>query len=328
MWTASAYGPGKKKVQMGTLSESAYNMASWPLALLVVLLAGVGYYLVKIQLYKNLQRRNGCESARKYPAKDPIFGLDLFLEASKMFSEHTFFPELFKRYRENGSTFETKTLGTPTICSCEPENLQSVFATNARNWGVSYRLPALGQYCGKGFLTTDGAQWERSRQLFSHSFVKANITDHTDYEHYVSRMMDRVPKDGSTVDLQHLIFSLVSPVDRYETYCAIAHANVGSIWTPQRSFCLANPLNHCRGDYRMTHKALSTRLPILSVDVGSESRWVRLNFSIEMQNGTRRTAKTMHSLTSMSLGHCSRNKRASSQETILGVQCYLISWQR
>jgi cytochrome P450 len=185
-------------------------MVSWPLTLLGVLLAGIGYYFLKIQRYKSLARKNGCEPAKKYPHKDPIFGLDLFLQAGKMFSEHTFLPVTFKRYKENGSTFETKTLGTPTICSCEPDNLQSVFATNARNWGVSYRLPALDAYCGKGFLTTDGAEWERSRQLFSHSFVKANITDHTDFEHYVNLLMDRVPKDGSTVDLQHLIFSLVS----------------------------------------------------------------------------------------------------------------------
>jgi len=125
-----------------------------------------------------------------------------------MFSEHTFLPVFFQRYKENGSTFETKTLGAPTICSCEPDNIQSVFASNARNWGVSYRLSALDAYCGKGFLTTDGPEWERSRQLFSSSFSRANIKDHTTYEHYVQLMVKQIPRDRSTIDLQQLIFSL------------------------------------------------------------------------------------------------------------------------
>lgn len=50
--------------------------------------------------------------------------------------------------------------------------------------------------------------------MFSHSFVKVNIKDHTDFEQYVNLVMDRVPKDGSTVDLQPLIFSLASTVDQ------------------------------------------------------------------------------------------------------------------
>ena len=167
------------------------------------------YYFISLQRYKRLAYSNGCQPPRQYPHKEPVFGLDLFLQAGKMFEENRFLPVMFQRYKENGLTFETKTLGTPTICSCEPENLQSVFATNASNWGVSYRLPALMDYCGRGFLTTDGAEWEHSRALLNPSFAKANISDHLDFEHHLKLMINRIPRDGSMIDLQTLLFSLV-----------------------------------------------------------------------------------------------------------------------
>lgn len=125
-----------------------------------------------------------------------------------MFSEHTFLPTFFQRYAAHGPTFQTNTLGIPTICSCEPDNLRSVFSENAWNWGVSYRLPALDPYCGKGFLTTDGKEWERSRGLFSGSFAKVNVKDYQTYESYVQKMFEHIPRNGETVDLQPLIFSL------------------------------------------------------------------------------------------------------------------------
>ena len=177
----------------------------------------IATYFIYLQRYKRLIYSNGCQPPRIYPHKEPIFGLDLFFQAGKMFEENRFLPVMFQRYKENGHTFETKTLGTPTICSCEPDNLQSVFATNAANWGVSYRLPALMDYCGRGFLTTDSAEWEHSRALLNPSFTRANISDHSDFEHYLSLMINRIPQDGSTVDLQTLLFSLVGLFDIYSS---------------------------------------------------------------------------------------------------------------
>jgi hypothetical protein len=168
------------------------------------------YYFINLQRFKNLARANGCQPPRKYAHKDPVFGLDVFIQEGKMFGEHTFFPTTIQRYEQNGTTFETKSLGKQNICSCKPDNLQSVFATNAKDWGVSYRLPALKDYFGCGFLTTDGVEWEHSRALLTPSFTRANLSDPTDFDHYLELMMKQIPRDGSTIDLQELLFSLVS----------------------------------------------------------------------------------------------------------------------
>lgn len=166
------------------------------------------YAYINHQRYQAKRHANGCKPPPKYPHKEPFFGIDLFLDTGKMYEEHRFLPTWYQRYTDNGSTFEVSTLGTPTVCSCEPANLQSVFSTNAKSWGVSYRLPALGPYCGRGFLTTDGPAWEHSRALLAPSFLKANISDPTDFAHYLDLMIERIPRDGTTVDLQTLLFSL------------------------------------------------------------------------------------------------------------------------
>lgn len=125
-----------------------------------------------------------------------------------MYEEHRFLLTWYQRYQENGPTFEVSILGTSAICSCEPVNLQSVFGTNARAWGVAYRLPALAPFCGAGFLTTDGMEWEHSRALLAPSFLKSNISDSTDYARYLDLMIENIPKQGETVDLQKLLFNL------------------------------------------------------------------------------------------------------------------------
>jgi hypothetical protein len=75
-------------------------------------------------------------------------------------------------------------------------------------WAVGYRLPALGPYCGSGFLTTDGIAWEHSRALLTPSFLRSNISDHTDFARYLDMMIDKIPIDGSPVDFQTLLFGL------------------------------------------------------------------------------------------------------------------------
>ena len=55
----------------------------------------------------------------------------------------------------------------------------------------------------------DGPRWEHSRALLKPSFNKANMTDLSVFEGYVKMVVDQIPKDGSTVDLQPLFFNLV-----------------------------------------------------------------------------------------------------------------------
>ncbi len=184
--------------------------------LLPVLVTGICLFFT-YRIYRHLQtlylaRSKGCLPPRRYPHKDPFLGLDFFLETGKVFSENRYLPELLARYKTYGPTFQTNLFGTPSINTIEPENLQAVYSSDFRNWGVEpLRLPAQDPFCGRGFITTDGAAWEHSRALLKPGFNRANIVAGLEgLGEALEKMMNKIPSDGGTVDLQALFFDLVS----------------------------------------------------------------------------------------------------------------------
>jgi cytochrome P450 len=60
-------------------------------------------------------------------------------------------------------------------------------------------------FLGDGIITRDGAFWKRSRQLTNPIFSRAQVSTLAPFEVHVGRMIRRIPRDGSTVDLQPLL---------------------------------------------------------------------------------------------------------------------------
>ncbi|KAL8669531.1 MAG: hypothetical protein Q9168_005875, partial [Polycauliona sp. 1 TL-2023] len=178
--------------------------------LVTVLCVFITYHLYQYLQHFYLARSNGCRPPRKYPHKDPFLGIDFFLETGKILSENRYLPELEKRYEKYGSTFQTNLFGTPSINTIEPDNLQAVYSTNSKAWGVEpLRLPAQEPFCGRGFITTDGPAWEHSRSLLKPGFNRANIVAGLEgLGKALDRMMAKIPINGKAVDLQALFFDL------------------------------------------------------------------------------------------------------------------------
>lgn len=173
----------------------------------------VVYHLIKKRYRDSKARQHGCYPPQAYPHKDPFLGVDLFLQTGNAIQNHRYLSELTRRYTALGNTFGTKSLGTSSVNSIEPENIKAVFSSNFSDWGVEpVRLPAQDPFCGRGFITTDGAAWEHSRSLLRPSFNKGTVIDLPILETYLERVIDRIPKDGSAFDLQPMLFSLVCPV--------------------------------------------------------------------------------------------------------------------
>ena len=178
------------------------------LSLSIIVILGISY-LTKLRQRHGLSHANGCRPATKYPHWDPVLGLDLFFMTGKLFEENRYLPNLVERYAKLGRTFETNLLGSPSINTIEPRNLQTVYVAKSKDWGVQpVRLPAQEPFCGRGFITTDGTQWEHSRALLKPSFNRANI-DLVALERGLRLVLGRIPKDGSSVDLQPLFLQLV-----------------------------------------------------------------------------------------------------------------------
>ncbi|KAL8852436.1 MAG: hypothetical protein Q9221_002666 [Calogaya cf. arnoldii] len=168
------------------------------------------YHIYRYLQYFYFARSNGCLPPKRYPHKDPFLGLDFFLETGKIFSENRYLPELVARYNTYGPTFQTNLFGTPSVNTIEPKNLQAVYSSNSKDWGIEpLRLPAQDPFCGRGFITTDGAAWEHSRALLKPGFNRANIVAGLEgLGKALDKMMDKIPSDGGTVDLQALFFDL------------------------------------------------------------------------------------------------------------------------
>lgn len=63
-------------------------------------------------------------------------------------------------------------------------------------------------FIGKGIFTSDGAFWQHSRSILRPNFDKSLVSALDQFEPYVQKLITRIPKDGSTVDLQHLFHQL------------------------------------------------------------------------------------------------------------------------
>ena len=155
-------------------------------------------------------REHGCQPPRSLPQKDPIFGLDVAL---RMFSSYGRGQRsaTFKEQHENfGSTFQSVALGKKRIFTIDTMNLQTILSINFKHWGVQpIRLPAWEPMLGKGVMDTDGEFWRHSRDMVQPLFRKEQISDLASFEIHVARLLDLIPRNGSTVDLQPLFSRLI-----------------------------------------------------------------------------------------------------------------------
>lgn len=110
-----------------------------------------------------------------------------------------------------GHTFQAGSWSRIILFTIEPKNLQSVLATDFASWGVQpLRLFAFERFVGKGIMCSDEAFWEYSRSLIKPTFTRTRIADiHLlAFDAHVSGLVDLIPSDGSTVDLQPLFARL------------------------------------------------------------------------------------------------------------------------
>ena len=161
--------------------------------------------------YRVASRKNGCSTLSKYPHKDPVLGLDLFFNIFQSIKQgNTIVPDM-RRFNDYGKTYQARSWGSNIIFTMDSENMQTMFTSAFDNFGVvSLRYGPSVPLLGHGIFTTDGPQWEHSRDLIKPIFARAQISDLTYLEKHVKRMIDCIPRDHSTIDLQHLFKLLVS----------------------------------------------------------------------------------------------------------------------
>ncbi|KAH6684734.1 cytochrome P450, partial [Halenospora varia] len=155
------------------------------------------------------KKKYGCEDPPMFNHKDPLFGLDLYLENVRNVQTLNFLNGWKQRYQKYGHTFKGNFMGRPSIYTVNARNLQSVHALNFEQYGVQQirRAPTL-PFLGEGVFTMDGPFWKHSRALLRPTFTKDNVANLPAFEVHFQKFLKLLPADGSTVDLRPLLYRL------------------------------------------------------------------------------------------------------------------------
>ncbi|KAJ8108902.1 hypothetical protein OPT61_g7846 [Boeremia exigua] len=110
-------------------------------------------------------------------------------------------------------TFALKVLGQRSYFTNDPKNVQAVLATQFKDFGLGWlRNASFGQLLGNGIFSSDGEQWQHSRNMLRPQFVREQVADLELEEEHIKSFMRALPikEDGWTdvIDIQPLFFRL------------------------------------------------------------------------------------------------------------------------
>lgn len=90
----------------------------------------------------------------------------------------------------------------------EPENVKAILSGQFSTWPIGgVRLRASVTAIGPGgIFSVNGEDWHRARALIRPSFVRDQIADLECTDRHVESFLRRIPRDGSSVDLQGLMY--------------------------------------------------------------------------------------------------------------------------
>lgn len=141
--------------------------------------------------------KHGYEYRVTYPHLDPLFGIDLKLQEVRESFKNQGVPFMSNLHKRYGNTIQVNELATLCIRTIDSENLRAAWSIkNSDNGYRPYRLPVMGPFCGRGFITTDNEEWQQARVLLRPTFSKSNISDLKPFITSAEEFFEGIPKDG------------------------------------------------------------------------------------------------------------------------------------
>ncbi|OIW27860.1 cytochrome P450 [Coniochaeta ligniaria NRRL 30616] len=163
--------------------------------------------ITRRNLRRDLSQQYQCQPIQtKFPHKDPILGLDLFISNARAAWQHQFLETVNRRHDEIGETYQLNMLGTVGIMTRDPEIIKTVLSTHFKDYSLdAERKKALKPLLGNGIFATDGQVWAHSRAVLRPQFTRAQLMDLSMLEKHVGRLIDLVPHNGEEIELQELM---------------------------------------------------------------------------------------------------------------------------
>ncbi|KAK3311380.1 cytochrome P450 [Chaetomium strumarium] len=182
-----------------------------------LLVAGLAAVAIKINLslvnnyrFQSRARRLGCGDVAVYPHKDPILGLDTFVEAIRAFNNHRLLDLYANRFAKCGRTYYTIALGRWMLMTDEVENIKTIMGPKMEDWPIDgprrlAPLPVLGP---NSIFTSNGDAWHRARAMLKPSFVRDQVADLGCFDRHIGNMLAAIPEDGATFDIQEILLDM------------------------------------------------------------------------------------------------------------------------
>ncbi|KAL6149689.1 hypothetical protein ACJQWK_02637 [Exserohilum turcicum] len=150
---------------------------------------------------------------------DPL-GIKGVIEVLKADKEHRLLQYFKKRSDlncdEQGNPINTLTqhlLGTKTVFTTDPRNVQAILATQFKDFGLGrVRNATFAPLLGHGIFSSDGEQWAKARALLRPQFARDQVSNLELEEQHVQHLMRVIPMSSNgwteVTDLEPLFFRL------------------------------------------------------------------------------------------------------------------------
>ncbi|KAH1824146.1 hypothetical protein KXX27_000732 [Aspergillus fumigatus] len=152
-------------------------------------------------------RAHNCQAPPRLASKDPLFGLDTIYATIQNVKEHKFLERAQARFDAVGHTIQTRRLLQTIIFTRDPQNIKTILSLRFKDYALGHRYKTFGPLLGHGIFTTDGEHWAQSRAMIRPNFVREQVADLAIFEAQMADLLELIPNDGRTVDLQDLFFS-------------------------------------------------------------------------------------------------------------------------
>ncbi|KAI2617316.1 cytochrome P450 [Hypomontagnella submonticulosa] len=163
------------------------------------------------QYYVNMKRR-GCAPMPVFP-NDPL-GIRFVLDAARHIKGHTLLQGWTRLFGTLGRTYAHHVFPSTSdaITTDEPDNVRAVLSINFDDWiipqvRIRAFIPVLGYH---SIFTTNGDEWRHARATLRPAFVRDQVADLRCLDRHVSRLVARIPRDGSRFDLQAMFQMLTT----------------------------------------------------------------------------------------------------------------------
>lgn len=166
----------------------------------------VANYIQNIIHHRRNAKRLNCAPITQGPTD--IFGIRPFYRLAQAVREKRWVEYIAGQYANNGYTFGQNVLGRKIVSTIEPENIKAVLATQFNDFCLGTRHREFYPLLGDGIFTLDGAGWTHSRGMLRPQFARDQVADLDLMDGHITRLIELIPRDGSSFDIQPLFFLL------------------------------------------------------------------------------------------------------------------------